>query len=149
MLRAPRPSSPAPWVLVVDDDPLAARSTARVISATGRTRVTVLPDGDAAVKLLARTEHAPAAIVLDFELARGETGHDVLARLRAVGCRSPVAFLTGAPERASAALSSGKRSAVCPVLKKGPSAAALLGWLSFVLQGSPPKDASGVRSKLA
>ncbi len=137
-----------PWVLVVDDEPLAARATSRAITAATGARVSVVSGVDAALHLVRRADEAPAAVVLDFDLKAGETGMAVLLGLRAAGCEAPCAFHTGSPARARAALAAARLGDRHPVFEKGPaSSAGFPAWLSNVL-GAASAHSSGVRPKL-
>src|SRR5687767_13512066 len=97
-----------PWVLVVDDDLITGRSTARCISAKTRTSVLVAQSLKGASTRVRSSVTWPVAIVLDYDLA-GPSGVRVLSALRRLGCSAPCAFLTGAPEKVELALRRGRR----------------------------------------
>jgi ActR/RegA family two-component response regulator len=117
MVSVARQQSTTPWVLVVDDDPIAARATARAVSSVTGARVALVADVDAALRLAMRASESPAAVILDFDLSDGSTGLSVLMSLRASGCEAPCAFHTGAPERAMAALGATRASDSYPVFE--------------------------------
>jgi CheY-like chemotaxis protein len=64
-LPAPEPRHEPPLVLVVDDQPDAARNVAQLLELVGY-RTLVAFDGDAAVSTC--LEHRPAAVVLDLHM---------------------------------------------------------------------------------
>ena len=92
-------------VLYVDDDPGIGRLVERALAPRGIV-VTHVPDGDAGIALLAREGFD--AIALDHNLA-GETGLDVMPRLRRVAGDTPVIYVTGSEDArvAVAALKAG------------------------------------------
>jgi CheY-like chemotaxis protein len=116
------------WILLVDDDPVAARSIARWVSRAAGLTVLVAHDGEQAEQWLARRGQ-PAALVCDFELAQGETGVSLIQRLRTFGCSAPAAILTGAPDSAVRALSASDLDEVVPVFSKLESGSRLQDWL--------------------
>jgi CheY-like chemotaxis protein len=142
-----------PWVLIVDDDPLTARATARLLTAATGLNVAVVGDVDRALRLVTRSVEGPLAVILDYDLRDGEKGLTVLLSLRANGFEVPCAFHTGAPAVARAALEKTRLDGGYPVFDKGQIGAQdLVQWLDARL---PPKDRgkdsphrSGVRSKL-
>jgi DNA-binding NtrC family response regulator len=118
---------PSSWVLLIDDDPVAARSLARWMRRTSGIAVHAVHSiAEAEVVLEASTE--PTAIVTDFEM-RGEDGVDALLRARELGCNAPAAILTGAPEAALQALTRSSLDEVIPVFSKRDSGAYLSDWL--------------------
>jgi CheY-like chemotaxis protein len=142
----------APWVLIVDDDPLAARATARLVMGVTRLNVALVADVDRALQMVTRAPDAPIAVVLDYDLSGGENGLSVLLSLRASGIEVPCAFHTGAPQRARAALTKSRLSEGYPVFDKGTAGAEeLVRWLAerapSVVPDNPHR--SGIRSKLA
>ena len=68
--------------LVVDDDPEVLAALAQLLQDWGLS-VMAARDGAAALRLVAIHGH-PDAVVTDFRLPEGESGLDVLRRLRAV-----------------------------------------------------------------
>lgn len=92
-------------VLYIDDDPGIGRLVARALAPRG-IAVTHVPDGDAGIAHLAREGFD--AIALDHNLA-GETGLDVMPRLRRVTGDTPVIYVTGSEDArvAVAALKAG------------------------------------------
>jgi two-component sensor histidine kinase len=77
-------------VLYIDDDPGIGRLVERALAPRG-IAVQHVADGEAGIALLAREGFD--AIALDHNLA-GETGLDVLARLRRVAADTPVVYVT-------------------------------------------------------
>ncbi len=149
-LLARRQDAP-PWVLVVDDDPLAARGAARLIMGSTGARVAIVGDVAQALLLVTRADTAPSAVVLDYDLGGGEKGLAVLLSLRAAGVEVPCAFHTGGPARARAALRRSRLSDGYPVFDKGTTGdGELVEWLDSRLPGRE-KDSphrSGIREKL-
>jgi ActR/RegA family two-component response regulator len=139
-----RQQSRCPWVLVVDDDPVTARATARAVSGATGARVALVADVDSALRLATRASVPPAAAILDFELGDGTTGLTVLMSLRASGCDAPCAFHTGSPELALAALEESHVGDGYPVFDKGD--ATLVSWLAHTL-GLASAHTSGLRKK--
>jgi CheY-like chemotaxis protein len=155
MQERARRQEAVPWVLVVDDDALAARSTARLLNGTTGVRVAVVSDVEQSLRLITRADAPPAAAVLDHDLGDGEQGLTVLLSLRALGFEVPCAFLTGAAEEALAALRKSRLGDGYPVFHKGRSSPVeLVDWLREHLGekgATHPTDAphrSGVRGKL-
>lgn len=146
MASVARRQSSSPWVLVVDDDPVAARATARAVSSVTGARVALVQDVDSALRLALRASSPPAAAVLDFELGDGSTGLSVLMSLRASGCDAPCAFHTGAPDLAVNALASSRVGDGYPVFDKGGSS--LLQWLAEILGVTADAHRSGMRRKV-
>jgi ActR/RegA family two-component response regulator len=137
-----------PWVLVVDDDPLMARSLSRVLSATTGARVSIVANVDDALRLVLRGSEAPAVAILDFELAGGETGLGLLLSLRSSGSEVPCVFHTGVPSRALAALESSRLGDGYPVFEKGSGEAALLSWVTGIVAGGASRARSGTRRRV-
>jgi CheY-like chemotaxis protein/anti-sigma regulatory factor (Ser/Thr protein kinase) len=99
-------------VLIVDDDALVLDAMASLLAQWG-CRVTTAANGEEAIRQLADTPHA---VICDYRLPNGETGAEVIARLRAAnGAEIPAALVTGdtAPERLREA-----RQAGYPLLHK-------------------------------
>lgn len=117
-----------PWLLLVDDDPVAARSIARAVSRAMGLTVVIAHDGSQALAWL-ESRGEPVAVVCDFELARGETGVSTIERLRDAGSLAPAAILTGAPAAALSALSASRLEEVVPVFSKLENGARLQDWL--------------------
>jgi two-component sensor histidine kinase len=92
-------------VLYIDDDPGIGRLVERALAPRG-IAVRHVADGDAGLALLEREGFD--AIALDHNLA-GETGLDVLPRLRRVAADTPVVYVTGSEDArvAVAALKAG------------------------------------------
>jgi CheY-like chemotaxis protein len=88
-------------ILVVDDDPLAARALAAVLRQDGF-RVDVATDGAAAIQRLARPP-MPGALIVALNLP-GVDGATVAAFARSRDPVLPVIFLTAYPELAFAQL---------------------------------------------
>jgi CheY-like chemotaxis protein len=153
MSQLARRHEAAPWVLIVDDDPLAARATARFVMGATSLHVAVVGDVDRALHLVTRATEPPLAVVLDYDLGGGEKGVSVLLSLRASGIEVPCAFHTGAPDKARAALTKSRLGDGYPVFDKGGSGAQeLVVWLAARIPAAIPGDnphRSGVRTKLA
>ncbi|HVU01285.1 MAG TPA: response regulator [Polyangiaceae bacterium] len=146
MAAIARQQSKSPWVLVVDDDPVAARATARAVSGATGARVALVADVDSALRLATRASVPPAAAILDFELAGGATGLSVLMSLRANGCDAPCAFHTGAPDAALEALEKSRIGDGYPVFDKGDGT--LISWLARTIGIPQGSHTSGVRRKV-
>jgi CheY-like chemotaxis protein len=152
MNEVARRSDAAPWVLVVDDDPLAARAAARLIMSSTGARVTMVGSVAQALRLVTRAEPGPSAVVLDYDLRDGEKGLTVLLSLRAAGFEVPCAFHTGAPDRARDALRKSRLVDGYPIFDKGVVGDRhLIGWLGERLPQKAENDSphrSGIREKL-
>lgn len=81
-----------PAVLLVDDDPLAARAMTRVLEAAG---YAVTPVASAASARLAIAEHEHTAWIVDQLLPDGLGMEAVVARARGAGRATPVLVITG------------------------------------------------------
>lgn len=143
----------APWVLIVDDDPLTARATGRLITAATGLKVGVVCNVEEALVLATRSVDAPSAVVLDYDLRDGEKGLTVLLSLRANGFEVPCAFHTGAPAKARSALTKSRLDDGYPVFDKGKVGAQdLVQWLAARAPATTKvpdsSHRSGVRSKL-
>ena len=137
-----------PWVLIVDDEPLAARATARLITGATGFGAVLVTDVERALRLVTRALDAPLAVILDYELRDGENGLTVLLSLRARGYEVPCAFLTGAPDKAHAALAKSRFVDGCPVFDKGHAGAqGIVRWLAAQQPVMDSSHRSGVRSK--
>ncbi len=96
-------------VLVVDDDTLVCEALAGLMEQWGCT-VVAAASGDQALAALAQQARRPDAVLCDYRLPAGETGGDVIRRLRERhGADLPAALITGdtAPERMREAKESG------------------------------------------
>lgn len=142
------PKASPTWVLVVDDDPAMARAISRVLSSSTSARVSVVHDIDAALRLVMRADSAPAAAIVDFELAGGQTGVNLLLSLRANGSEVPCVFHTGVPSRALAALEACRLGGSYRVFQKGADQAELLAWVIGVLAGGASHARSGTRRRV-
>jgi FixJ family two-component response regulator len=86
---------PAKAILIVDDDPAVRDSLALVFEMDGY-RVMAAADGDEAVALVARDGVLPDIVIVDYNLAKGESGPQVMARLRETSSHNlPAIILTG------------------------------------------------------
>jgi signal transduction histidine kinase/CheY-like chemotaxis protein len=97
------------FVLVVDDDALVCEALAGLLDQWGCTAVTAA-SGEEALAALARQSRVPDAVLCDYRLPDGETGSEVIRRLRErMGPDFPAALITGdtAPERLREARESG------------------------------------------
>lgn len=143
-----RRPGPAPWVLIVDDEPLAARATARLITGATGFGAVLVTDVERALRLVTRALDAPLAVVLDYELRDGENGLTVLLSLRARGFEVPCAFHTGAPDKARAALVKSRLVDGCPVFDKGHAGGqGIVRWLAAQEPSRDTAHRSGIRSK--
>jgi CheY-like chemotaxis protein len=144
-----RRTTAVPWVLVVDDDPLAARATARLVTSSIGIRVAVVGSVGDALRLVARAGSTPLALVLDYDLRGGEKGVSILLSLRASGCEVPCAFHTGATAEARSALRKNRIEDGCPIFEKGQGGGELLlEWLAGRLSAVDNPHRSGVRRKI-
>jgi DNA-binding response OmpR family regulator len=89
-------------ILVVDDDHMIHDLLHATLSFGGH-EIAVAEDGEAA--LAALSPNPPDVIVLDLDLP-GESGSEILARLRARGTRAPVIVLTASGRGREASLRS-------------------------------------------
>lgn len=138
-----RASRPAPLalgaarrVLVVDDESEVAEGLATFLVALGW-EARAVPGQEEAVAAWSQG-FAPHAIIVDFRLAGGRTGLEVLAALRHLGCHAPAWLVTGEtePSRILAARESG-----IPILYKPVDGLKLAEMLDAVLTRSePPRD---------
>jgi CheY-like chemotaxis protein len=145
-----RRTTAVPWVLVVDDDPLAARATARLVTSSIGIRVAVVGSVGDALRLVARAGSTPLALVLDYDLRGGEKGVTILLSLRASGCEVPCAFHTGAAGEARSALRKNRIEDGCPIFEKSQGGgASLLEWIAGRLGAVDSPHRSGVRTKLS
>ena len=126
--RSSQLGSSACWVLLIDDDPITARSIARWVSRTAQMTVLVAHNPEEAEDHLKR-EGEPTAVISDFELLHGENGVRLLHRLRTLGCRAPAAILTAAPDRALRALNASTLDEIVPVISKADNGLQLEEWL--------------------
>ncbi len=82
---------PVGSVLVVDNDPAMLGSLAGLLEGWGFETATA-PEPDQAMSLA--TTFSFALLVLDYHLDQGETGLELLRRLRAIGCQAPVILIS-------------------------------------------------------
>lgn len=125
MLRKPEL---AEWVLILDDDRLASRAVARWVKQVIGVEVRVaqtIRQAECWVKCLPE----PLAILTDFELGEGEDGAQALEHLRRIGCLSPAAVVTGAPDLALHALADSSLREAIPVISKSELHLRLRDWL--------------------
>ncbi len=114
-------------VLLLDDDRLSGRGTARYIRGRCGIEVVVARTLHQAQCLL-RFGPPPSAIVTDFELQTPETGVDFIVSCRRFR-RVPAVVFTGAPQAARAALDSARLSHEVPVLGRQSGLELLGAWL--------------------
>lgn len=86
-------------VLIVDDDPLLARSISRALGSGGRFQTTIANGANQAVDMLADADID--AVLTDINMPQGD-GLALLRRLRGQRPDLPVVLQTGAPQLASA-----------------------------------------------
>ncbi|HEX2735919.1 MAG TPA: hypothetical protein VHM70_30170 [Polyangiaceae bacterium] len=72
----------------------------------------------------------PLAVIVDFELGRGENGVRALEQLRELGLLAPSVLITHTPELALAALERSRLLEAVPVFSRTERHAALREWLS-------------------
>jgi ActR/RegA family two-component response regulator len=116
------------WLLIVDDDRMTGRALARWVTHVTGCAVRVARTVHQAECWL-RVTHAPLAMISDFELG-GETGLDAIRRVRELGVLCPAAIVTGAPEKASAAVEQARLSETLPIFSKAAGHERLAHWLS-------------------
>jgi CheY-like chemotaxis protein len=89
----------AKTILVIDDEPAIRDAVAAVLLGWGCRPVTAASAADAAEAFAAHGQR-PDAMVVDYQLERGESGVDAIARLEAVfGTRVPAIIVTGDTQR--------------------------------------------------
>jgi two-component system CheB/CheR fusion protein len=82
-------------ILIVEDDP-ALRESLELLLRTEGHRTAAAADGEEALRLAGRKDAAPDIVIADYNLPRGLTGLDVMARLREMlGYDVPALVLTG------------------------------------------------------
>jgi two-component system, chemotaxis family, CheB/CheR fusion protein len=82
-------------ILIVEDDPALRYSLEVLLRADGH-RTTAAADGEEAIKLVARKDAQPDFVIVDHNLPQGQTGLQVMARLREMfGHDLPALMLTG------------------------------------------------------
>lgn len=102
-------------ILIVDDDALVLDAMGSLLRQWGCQVITAASGGEALARM-GRDGGAPDVVLCDYRLPGGETGVEVIARLRAAAGRNiPASLVTGdtAPERLREA-----REAGCPLLHK-------------------------------
>src|SRR5581483_10136891 len=85
-------------ILLVDDDALLRRSTARLLRQAGH-RVDEQPDGEAALQALSKGNYD--VVLTDLSMPRLD-GLELLRRIRSFDSELPVILVTGAPDLGSA-----------------------------------------------
>jgi two-component system, chemotaxis family, CheB/CheR fusion protein len=82
-------------ILIVEDDP-ALRESLDLLLRTDGHRTAAAADGEEAIRLAVRKDAVPDIVIADYNLPRGRTGLEVMARLREVlGHDVPALVLTG------------------------------------------------------
>jgi signal transduction histidine kinase/CheY-like chemotaxis protein len=82
-------------VFIIDDDPLALQGMRGVLQTWG-CKVVTAASGRAAVAQLANSTQLPDLIISDYHLPDGDTGFNVISRLRAaLGAKVPAFLITG------------------------------------------------------
>ena len=100
---------PGALVLVVDDDALVREAMGGLLAQWG-CEVALAANGEEALAELERHDRLPDALLCDYRLPAGESGVDLIRRLRsAAGIEIPAALISGdtSPETAKDAKSSG------------------------------------------
>jgi CheY-like chemotaxis protein len=126
-------------VLVVDDDALVREALAGLMQQWG-CKVVAEASDDEALATLSRQNRGPDAVLCDFRLPAGETGCDVIRRLRErFGPALPAALITGdtAPETLREAKESG-----IPLLHKPVQPARLRALLEHLVAGRSARRAA-------
>jgi len=77
-------------LLLVEDEPVAAKMLSRILSLEGF-RVSTAPDGVAALEQLA--DESPDALITDLKMPRG--GGDLVREARALHADLPIVVITG------------------------------------------------------
>ena len=82
-------------ILIVEDDPALRYSLEHFLRADGH-RMAAAADGEEAILLVARKDAQPDMVIVDYDLPKGLTGLQVVARLREMlGHDLPALILTG------------------------------------------------------
>ena len=81
-----------PTLLIVDDDVTTTTGFARILELEGYCVFTAL---DAETGLAVIERFAPDAVLLDLRIPLADDGLSFLQRMRALGCGTPVAIVTG------------------------------------------------------
>jgi two-component system CheB/CheR fusion protein len=88
-------STRAGRILIVEDDPALRDSLDALLRIDGH-RTSTAADGDEALELVARKDAQPDLAIVDYDLPSGQTGLQVIARLReTLGRPLPALILTG------------------------------------------------------
>jgi CheY-like chemotaxis protein len=120
-------------VLIIDDDPSVRRMLVRSLRLSGF-ETTEAPDGQIGVERALEVQ--PSAILLDLMLP-GESGLEVLERLRNRGISAPVVILSGNDEHDTR--DAVKRSSANAYLVKPVSIAELTEHLTSLIGAAPPQ----------
>jgi DNA-binding response OmpR family regulator len=96
-------------LLLVEDEPVAAKMLSRILSLEGF-RVSTAPDGVAALEQLA--DESPDALITDLKMPRGGGG-DLVREARALHADLPIIVITADTSRATSSANS-KSSALPP-----------------------------------
>ncbi|VBB69707.1 two-component hybrid sensor and regulator [invertebrate metagenome] len=123
-------------VVVIDDDPLIRHGLQLLLKGWGCT-VIAAESGDAAVVELSRCEVVPEAIIADYWLSNGETGHRAIATLReAVDMPLPALLMIagGIATQESLSLHHQAQTHGLPVLRKPVPSEQLLAFLAKALR---------------
>ncbi len=82
-------------ILIIEDDP-AVRDSLELLLRTDGYRTVAAADGEEAIAIVARKDAPPEVVIVDYNLPRGLSGLQVLARLRErLGHDVPALVLTG------------------------------------------------------
>ena len=104
-------------ILIVEDDPAVRDSLELLLRADGH-RTAAAADGEEAIELVARKNVRPDIVIVDYNLPRGLTGLQVMARLREmIGHDLPALVLTG--DISTKTLSEIVRAGLCPPQQTG------------------------------
>jgi two-component system, chemotaxis family, CheB/CheR fusion protein len=121
-------------ILIVEDDPAVRKALDRLLQLDGH-HITAAADGEEAIAMVARMDAPPDVVILDYNLPKGLTGLEVLARLRErLGYDVPTLVLTGdiSSETLNEIDRQGYRHRTKPI-----SAESLTGLIQSLLAGRP------------
>lgn len=87
-----------PSILVIDDDPDAAKTLAQLLTALGVKDVREASSGEMALDILKTQSFS--MILVDYRM-QGMNGVEFLEKVRAKGDETPILLVSGAPEKAA------------------------------------------------
>jgi CheY-like chemotaxis protein len=130
--------SPAPRLLVVDDEPVVCRSCTKILEGQGYS-VEATNDSRSALDLVATSEYA--AILLDLKIP-GMGGLEFLGEFRRLGRTTPVIVITGYPTIESAAAA--MRLGAVDYVAKPFTPAEIVAAVTRMVQAPPPPTVRAV-----